>query len=803
MSNKIGRFEILSELSKSGIGCVYKATETESGQTVALKTLRLEALGDDAAEFAHRLLEEAKASKVLSSHNIAQLHAADEIEGQFCAAMEYVQGNSIGTMLARDEAFSIWDIQDVARQACQALDHASAHKVAHYSLEPGKIMSGWDGTVKVLGFGVSAMSVPSAQLHGQIPDVTYYMSPEQLRGEPIDLRSNLFSLGAILYEMLTQQKPFNGGTEEEIWKQIQEGTPPAPHEINHKINPDVSVAILKVLSKSPDDRQQNGKQLVADLEGRKEETTVASAAAAKQKPAAKSAAAPQKAAPSGPVAPQPEPPAPEAAKPASAAAKTAAPAAVSTKKAAAAAAGWGPSNDSSTPRTPKLDPSEQFITSCVKASLEVASKPATMSAAPVKEPDVDQGFAVDPAVDGSKKNRGPASVSFSELSELPPLKEIYVPPPPPPPVDVPQAVAEPASPRLRPRAPERPKIQPKEVAKKAVEEIQKTPPQLFLYSMSAAVVVIVLIVGFIAYRVHSESSQDDGTPRPVVSQQTSEEQSQEASAAQTAAPQAIDAPESQDDTAVITVKAKPAPRKSKTPAPTVVIPGQLTVNSIPAGAQISIDGQSESGWLTPYDLTGVAPGQHTVTISKPGYASETRTIEVVSRSKSVMTLQLATLSATLTVTSDPAGAKVFLDGKDLGHVTPFQVPVDKPGNHTVLVRKDGYLDETSTLNLQAGVASHFTPTLRKLGATDEIKIKKFLGGGQPDGTGSVSIKTDPKGAQIAVNRRVLDKPSPVNFFLNPGTYVVDITASGYKPFHRVINVEKGGKLNIEETLEHE
>ena len=163
----------------------------------------------------------------------------------------------------------------------------------------------------------------------------------------------------------------------------------------------------------------------------------------------------------------------------------------------------------------------------------------------------------------------------------------------------------------------------------------------------------------------------------------------------------------------------------------------------------------------------------------------------------------AAFSAALTVTSEPAGAKVYLDGKDMGKPTPIQINVDKPGNHTILVRKDGYLDETSALNLQAGQSYRFTPSLRALGATVEIKIKKFMGGGAPDGSGMVSVKIQPKGAQVAINRRVLDKTAPVDFYLNPGTYVVDITAAGYKSVQRVINVEKGSKLNIDETLAHE
>src|SRR5215467_3595007 len=116
MSNKIGRFEIQSELATSSHGSVYKAADSEGGQTVALKTLKLEQLGEHATAFAQSILEESEKSKALNSPNIALLYGAGEVDGLFYAAMEYVQGNSIATMLARKEGFSIWDLMDIARE---------------------------------------------------------------------------------------------------------------------------------------------------------------------------------------------------------------------------------------------------------------------------------------------------------------------------------------------------------------------------------------------------------------------------------------------------------------------------------------------------------------------------------------------------------------------------------------------------------------------------------------------------------------------------------------------------------------
>ena len=277
MSNKIGRFEIQSEITHSEIGSVYKASDEVSGQTVALKTVKLDLLGDRAGALVSSVQEEAATSKVLNSHNIAVLFGAEEIEGELCASMEYVQGNSIATMLARKEGFSVWDLMDIARQSCQGLDHARGHRVVHHSLEPAKIMVQWDGIVKLLGFGISLMGSAAAQASGTAPEVLHYMSPEQLRGDPLDSRSNLFSLGAILYEMVTERRAFDGDEADQVRQSISEMTPPPPDQINRKAHPVLSQVIMKALAKNPEERYQSGQDMVNDLERCKESPVKATA----------------------------------------------------------------------------------------------------------------------------------------------------------------------------------------------------------------------------------------------------------------------------------------------------------------------------------------------------------------------------------------------------------------------------------------------------------------------------------------------------------------------------------------------
>src|SRR6202165_4272806 len=270
MPTKIGHFEILSELAKSPTSTVYKAHDPESGQTIALKAIQLSAFGENATALQQALLAEAESTKVLSTPNITNVFGAGTIEGQFCAAMEYVQGNSIATMLARKEGFSIWDLLDIGRQLCSGFEHAKSHDIVHYSLEPSKIMCGWDGTVRILGFGVSSVGNFAQNVSQGVPSFLYYMSPEQLEGQATDARSNLFSLGAIFYEMVTERKAFDGEDVKSLRQSILESMPVAPLHANPKVHPLLSDLIMKALMKDPTQRYQSGKQLLDDLENCKE-----------------------------------------------------------------------------------------------------------------------------------------------------------------------------------------------------------------------------------------------------------------------------------------------------------------------------------------------------------------------------------------------------------------------------------------------------------------------------------------------------------------------------------------------------
>jgi serine/threonine protein kinase len=773
MPDKIGRFELVSQLAQSPTATIYKALDTETQQTVALKVLQLSAVKDGAALLA-QVVEEADQAKPLSSHNIAVLYGVGEEDGKILAATEYVQGNSVATTLARHEGFSIWDLQDIARQVCQALDHAQGHKVVHQSLEPAKIMVQWDGQVKILGFGISAMSAHAADLSGVLPEVLHYASPEQVRGEACDQRSALFSLGAVLYEMATEQKAFPGETAEQVQQAILESQPPLPVRLKPNVNSNLSQLIMKALAKSPDERYQSGQELVSDLEQCKSSNTLA----------AKANPTPQK------------------------------------PKAQAAAAGAGLASPGMRPAAPAATAKITSSAASAPESTPSSGLPKmTASAAPVEEPK--PSFAVDPMM--AEDDNSPAAAvrrSFSDLSELPPLKEVYVAPPPPPSAAeeaeggeaLPQVV-------LNKRTEEKSGIQVREVAQKAAAAIRKTPPKLYLYAMGGAALIIALIVGGMALANYWQDRDTNGggnaAPAAAVTQPNPAPQNVAPPAAQQQA-QTEPAPAENTQPDATQTESSPAPvepsaqagrgRKTRGRAAPGAVPAQLTVNSNPAGAQIAFDGSSLC--VTPCTLTGIAAGQHVVSASKNGFGSASQNIVLTSGANSTISLDLSPLSAKLMVASTPAGAVIVIDGQDSGRLSPTQFILNKPGTHTVTLRRSGYLEESSTINADPGQTANVNLVLKPLGSTDEIHaagghFKKVFGGNDAASMGIVSIKTQPKGAQIMVNNRVLDKTSPFDFYLNPGTYVIDITMSGYRSLHRVIQVQEREKVAIEETLSPE
>ena len=833
MATMFGRFEIQSELSKSDTALIYKAMDTEANQVVALKTQSLEPLGDGAEAFVETLIAEGESTRELVGQNIVLLYGAGEIDGQFCAAMEYIQGNSVATMLARKEGFSIWDLLDITRQVCAGLEQAAAKGVTHCSLEPAKIMVQWDGMVKILGYGISNMGLIGAESGKGLGRLMPYCSPEQIRGEAIDLRSNLFTLGAILYEMVAGQKAFDGADPVALVSRIENEMPASPSAVNSKIHPAVSALIMKALAKDPAERYQSARELLDDLEKCKENGNKKAAPDAKKTASApniavssadrRAAASKFVSAASSTITPEPSATSPAVARKIDLPQFSIDPPADETKAAAAAAAsggGFSGSTSSSSSSNSNFDSSfdsnsasnsggRQIGDFAISAPESQAAFIPVQSAAAVEQETERQSprIAVDPMM--SEPAAGSSGKSFSDLDELPPLKEPVFTPPVPEPAESSLPMAQ-ISPRKEKE--EKPKIQPREVAQKAIKEISTVPPRLMIYSILGAVGLILVVAIAIWVHVRSEDDGSTAAPRPAKAAASTPvqpaAQTPVAPRAETPVPAVAPLVEDQPSVTVRQVEKRPPKNSRRAPAPAPVVTlGNALIDSSPQGAQFQVDGKSDPSWVTPFTVASLSPGKHIISVSKSGYSSEIRSVDVTAGGTSSLTLQLAPVNALVVVASTPPGAQVVLDGKLTGRVTPAQFAVEK-GSHTVLLRKPGYLDETVTADLGAGQNFQYSPALRALGNAEDIrtvgKFKLFGRGGEnAAGMGIISIHTQPKGAQIAINERVLDKLSPVDLMLGPGNYVVDVTLTDFKTIHKVVRVDKGGKVAIDEILERQ
>jgi serine/threonine protein kinase len=264
---KLGRYEVVRELGKGAMGIVYLAKDPLIGRLVALKTIRPAAHSDDdeTREFQQRFIREAQAAGILNHPAIVTVHdiGQDEPSGMSFIAMEYVEGNNLKEVLQQGKAMSFEQIGDIVSQVADALDFAHAKGIVHRDVKPANIILLDGMRAKITDFGIAKIASGGANLTstGQFLGTPNYMAPEQIKGAPVDGRSDLFSLGICLYELLTRRKPFGGDSLTSIsYKIVHEPFPPL-HEINPQIPDGFEEIVAKCLAKDPARRYQRGKDL--------------------------------------------------------------------------------------------------------------------------------------------------------------------------------------------------------------------------------------------------------------------------------------------------------------------------------------------------------------------------------------------------------------------------------------------------------------------------------------------------------------------------------------------------------------
>jgi serine/threonine protein kinase len=265
---KAGRYEIVGELGRGAMGVVYKAMDPVIGRTVAVKTIRLseEGTGLSRPELLTRFQTEARAAGLLTHPNIVVVFDAGEEDGLYYITMELVEGKSLQALLDGGHAFPLPRTLRIMEQTCSALQFAHERNVIHRDIKPANLMLTGDDTVKVTDFGTAKiLQFGTVQQTAHVMGTPSYMSPEQVKGRAVDGRSDIFSLGVMLYEMVTGEKPFPGQNITTVIYKIVNEDPVPPRQIDPSIHPGISAVIMKALVKEPDQRYQSCREMQEDL----------------------------------------------------------------------------------------------------------------------------------------------------------------------------------------------------------------------------------------------------------------------------------------------------------------------------------------------------------------------------------------------------------------------------------------------------------------------------------------------------------------------------------------------------------
>lgn len=263
----IGRYQIEGELGHGAMGVVYKAVDPTIGRAVAIKTIRLDQTPDSKqlADLKERSLREAQVAGRLSHPNIVTIYDVVEKGGNLFIAMELIEGQELSRFCAKDTLLKPRQATTIIAYICNALDYAHKQSVVHRDIKPGNVMLFEDGRPKIMDFGITKMITSDATQTAAILGTPSYMSPEQIDLEKVDGRSDLFSVGAMFYEMLCGQRPFTGPSITAILRKITTEDPTPLEQVNPRIHPTLAEVVMRLLAKEPDDRYQSGAEVVADL----------------------------------------------------------------------------------------------------------------------------------------------------------------------------------------------------------------------------------------------------------------------------------------------------------------------------------------------------------------------------------------------------------------------------------------------------------------------------------------------------------------------------------------------------------
>jgi serine/threonine protein kinase len=270
----LGRYEIDAEIGRGAMGIVYRARDPKIDRTVAIKTISLagQELADERA-YRERFVQEARAAGRLSHPGIVTIFDAGEETGTHepYLVMEYIAGEPLSKIMSgEDRKLPLPAALQFAQEIAEALDYAHSQGVIHRDIKPANILITQEGHAKIADFGVARLNQELITQTGQIFGSPAYMAPEQLSGRPADARSDLFSLGVILYSMITGFRPFQGNSAQTVCFKVMNIEPVPVTSLQHELPSGLDAIISRAIAKDPDERYQSGSELACDIQAFRE-----------------------------------------------------------------------------------------------------------------------------------------------------------------------------------------------------------------------------------------------------------------------------------------------------------------------------------------------------------------------------------------------------------------------------------------------------------------------------------------------------------------------------------------------------
>ena len=771
---KAGRYEILGELGRGAMGVVYRATDPVIGRTVAVKTIRLseEGTGLSRPELLSRFQTEARAAGLLTHPNIVVVYDAGEENGLFYITMELIEGKSLQALLDSGHSFPVPRVLRIMEQTCSALQFAHERSIIHRDIKPANLMLTADDTVKVTNFGTAKiLQFGTVQQTTHVIGTPSYMSPEQVKGRPVDGRSDIFSLGVLLYEILTGEKPFPGQSITTVIYKIVNEEPIPPRTLNPSIHQGLSDIVMRALAKEPEVRYQSCRELLEDLRNYRALTPAAGNPDATLVSPRSGSAFPLGIAGGSPqLTPSGNP--------------NVTPAIRSLQN-----RGTNPMQTPVVRRTgtiapiveepKKSSPALTIILALIlvgviaygfnklrpefQAARELNSRPRQAAPAPVTSP-VEKSVptntdpSASPAPISNDQPNSPAVVPapVSAPSQAPVKSD-----PVPTPVSVVEKKSDPPAARPEPKRAE------PTITAAAAEYKGQIEAALADRSMSSRVKVsatsnTIMLTGKLRPAEHSSLLHFMRN-----------------------APASVHVVDeiSYDDTPL------PTSQNSDNSGHPIPSNGNAAVHVLTnvIGAKATIfgpSGRSDGACQTPCSFNDLAPGRYSLQVQKEGYLQVQTALELKTGDSQDQKILLEAFAKGLYIGSRPAGADVFINGDKQAGQTPVTLPLAQ-GSYNLVLRLEGYEPYVGQVQIKDNVQTAL-----------DLELKPRAGH-----VAWAQVDSTPSGAEILIDGISTGQFSPARVQIPTGTHTIGLHLKGYELAHRGIQASEGGTVNVNATLQ--